>query len=135
MFLSYELLDGSQKSIPANALLRIRSTVFNHEPESAVMIQYDDRKNFSRENIDDLISRFGDYVPLVKLTMLSSDPVFVSANRVLEVSPPNPVLHNPKAKAIVNFRTDSSGSIKQKSVFSSVLEPVSKVEQMLNDAL
>ena len=135
MFIAFELLDGSQKTIPHYSLLRIRPTVFNYEPDNAVMIQFDNRQNFSREPLDDLVERFHRQAPMARLTMLNGAPVWVSVHRVLDVNPPNTVIHNPRAKAIVNFRTDINGSIPLDGVFSSVLETVGETEAILNSAL
>jgi hypothetical protein len=127
VFIEFELLDGSKKTIQHHSLLRIRPTVFNFEPENAVMIQYDGRQNFSREPLEDLVERFHPHAPMARLTMLNGDPVWVSVNRVLDVSPPNSVIHNPRANAIINFTANG--------VFSSVLEDVNEAQSLLNDAL
>ncbi len=133
MFVAYKLLDGSTKTLSEQSLIRIRPTIFEYEPSSAVMVQADTQQSYSSEDFDELVSRFANALPMAKLTMLDETPVFVSVNRVFEVIPPNAVTHNPKAKAIVQFGT-SNGSGPLEGVFTSVLESVDEVQEKLNNA-
>lgn len=84
MFVAFQLLDGSSKTIPAHSLIRIRPTVFFYEPGDKVMIQSESQQSFSREPLEALVERFAAAAPLVKLRMLDERPVYVSAQRVFE---------------------------------------------------
>lgn len=131
MFISYKLLDGSKKTISSQSLIRVRPTIFEYEPPSVVMVQADTQQSYSSEDFDEIAKRFMGTLPMAQLTMLDDTPVFVSIDRVFEVIPPNSIIHNPKANAIVQFGT-TNGSGPLDGVFSSVKETVDEVQEIFN---
>lgn len=133
LFISYKLLNGTSKTISDWSLIRIRPTIFEFEPNSVVMIQADIQQSYCSEDFEMIVKRFASSVPLARLTMLDGTPVSVSANRVFEVRPPSPAIHNPKATAIVQFGT-VNGSGPLEGVFTSVIEPIDVVQGRLNSA-
>lgn len=130
MFIGIKDLVGSKRNISAKAIYRFRPTFGDSEPMDATMIDLVTKRIYSRTDPKKLLSKIEQSNPMALLTTPVGLPVWVSADRVIDVAKPIKNLHHDKAKAVVTIHVHGNESVDQQ-----VTETVQRASKIISQSL
>jgi hypothetical protein len=83
---------------------RIRRAFASDEPRGTTVIDFADNRLFVATTVPDLIALVSQKLPLIKLTAPSGETIYLAANKITDVFPSLPGVHNPDSRTVAGTR-------------------------------
>jgi len=102
MFIEVSTSDGSgTQRIAVEAIYRLRPSFGAADNPNTTVIDYADRRFFTRDGLAEVLAKIGNAIRLARLTTPVNTPVHLAAAKVSEIREPATGQHEPATRAVV----------------------------------